>query len=432
MKKIYLSESEIPNKWYNIQADLNTPLDPPLDPETNEPMKPEKLAAIFPNALLEQEMSTERWISIPEEVMEIYSIYRPAPLVRADILEKKLGTPAKIYFKYEGVSPAGSHKVNTAIPQVYYNAKEGIKRLTTETGAGQWGTSLAFASQKFGIETVVYMVKVSFEQKPYRRTAIETWGGSVFASPSTKTKSGKQILEQYPDSPGSLGIAISEAVEEALQRDDTNYSLGSVLNHVILHQTVIGLEAKKQFEKINSYPDIIIGCVGGGSNFGGIAAPFVQDILSGDKKNTKFIAVEPASCPTLTEGKYEYDFGDTMGFTPQLKMYTLGHDFVPLAIHSGGLRYHGMAPIVSKLYNEKLIDAVAVHQTSVFEAAKLFAQTEGILPAPESSHAIRVAIDEAIKCKETGEEKVILFNLSGHGFLDLTAYRAFLDGKLKD
>ncbi len=431
MKKILLEEREIPKQWYNILSDLSSPLDPPLDPETKEPIDPSKLLLLFPEALLEQEMSQERWIDIPEEVLEIYNIWRPTPLIRALRLEKYLQTPAKIFYKYEGVSPAGSHKPNTAVAQAYYNAKEGIKRLTTETGAGQWGSSLAFACQFFGIELIVYMVKVSCEQKPYRKILMETWGAKVIPSPSPHTETGKKILEKDPDNPGSLGIAISEAVEEAVKREDTHYSLGSVLNHVLLHQTIIGLEAKKQFEKIDSYPDVVIGAAGGGSNFAGLALPFVMDKINGEK-NPRFIAVEPVSCPSLTQGKYEYDFGDTAGMTPLMKMHTLGHDFIPPSIHAGGLRYHGMAPVISKLYEEGLIEAAAVPQTEIFKAAVEFANTEGIVPAPESAHAVKVAIDEARKCKESGEEKVILFNLSGHGLLDLTAYQQYLEGKLID
>ncbi len=430
MKKIQLADFEMPKQWYNVLADLPTPLEPPLDPETNQPMNPEKLKALFPEALIEQEMSTERWIDIPPEVLDIYAVWRPTPLIRAVFLEEFLDTPAKIYYKYEGISPAGSHKPNTAVAQAYYNAKEGIKRLTTETGAGQWGSSLSFATQYFDIETIVYMVRVSYEQKPYRRILMETWGGKVIPSPSPYTEAGKRILEQDPDSPGSLGIAISEAVEEALKRDDTHYALGSVLNHVLLHQTVIGLEALKQFEKIEQYPDVVIASSGGGSNFGGLALPFIKDKLDGSKPDTKFIAVEPASCPSLTQGKYDYDFGDTIGLTPLMKMYTLGHDFVPPSIHAGGLRYHGMSPIISKLYHDGFIDAVAVAQEEIFKAAVDFARTEGIVPAPESAHSIKTAIDEALKCRETGEEKVILFNLSGHGLLDLSAYDMYLHGKL--
>ncbi|NPA51794.1 MAG: TrpB-like pyridoxal phosphate-dependent enzyme [Aquificae bacterium] len=432
MKKITLEDNEIPKQWYNVLPDLPTPLEPPIDPQTNQPMSPEKLLALFPKALIEQEMSQERWIDIPPEILDIYTIWRPTPLIRAIYLEEFLDTPAKIFYKYEGISPPGSHKPNTAVAQAYYNAKEGTKRITTETGAGQWGSSLAFATQYFGIETIVYMVKVSYHQKPYRRVLMETWKAKVIPSPSPYTKSGRKILEQDPDNPGSLGIAISEAVEEALEREDTHYSLGSVLNHVLLHQTVIGLEAKKQFAKIKHYPDIVIGSAGGGSNFGGLALPFLLDRFSGANDCTRFIAVEPASCPTLTEGEYKYDFGDTVGLTPLLKMHTLGHDFIPPSIHAGGLRYHGMAPIISNLYKNGLIEAVAVPQTSVFKAAVDFARTEGIVPAPESAHAVKVAIDEAMRCRETGEEKVILFNLSGHGLLDLSAYQQFLEGKLKD
>ncbi|ACO04123.1 MAG TPA: TrpB-like pyridoxal phosphate-dependent enzyme [Persephonella sp.] len=431
MKKILLEDHEIPKQWYNILPDLPSPLEPPLDPQTNQPMSPEKLKALFPEALIEQEVSDKRWIDIPPEVLDIYSIWRPTPLIRADRLEEFLDTPAKIYYKYEGVSPAGSHKPNTAVAQAYYNAKEGVKRLTTETGAGQWGSSLAFAGQYFGIEIKVYMVKVSYHQKPYRRVLMETWGAKVIPSPSPYTETGKRILEEDPDNPGSLGIAISEAVEEALSREDTHYSLGSVLNHVLLHQTVIGLEAKKQLEKVGQYPDIVIGSAGGGSNFAGLSLPFVMDKLEGSK-NPRFIAVEPSSCPTLTKGRYEYDFGDTAGMTPLMKMHTLGHDFIPPSIHAGGLRYHGMAPIISKLYEEKIIEAVAVPQTAIFKAAVDFARTEGIIPAPESAHAVRAAIDEALRCRETGEEKVILFNLSGHGLLDLSAYQQYLEGKLTD
>jgi tryptophan synthase beta chain len=432
MRFNHLSLADMPSKWYNIQADLPTPLEPPMDPATNAPMDPSKLARIFPHSLLEQEMTAQRWIEIPDEVKDIYSVWRCTPLIRADKLEKMLGTPAKIYYKHEGTSPSGSHKPNTAAAQAYYNAKAGVKRLTTETGAGQWGCSLAFAAQYFGIETVIYMVKVSYEQKPYRRVLMQTWGGTVHPSPSALTKSGREALKNMPDSPGSLGIAISEAVEEALERDDTNYALGSVLNHVMLHQTIIGLEAKKQLENEGIYPDVVIASAGGGSNFAGIAFPFIADTLDGSRKGTKFIAVEPTSCPSLTKGKYEYDFGDIAGLTPMMKMYTLGHDFIPPGIHAGGLRYHGMSPIVSKLYDEKIITAVAVTQTDVFKAAVDFVKTEGIIPAPESAHTIKAVIDEALACKESGEEKVILFNLSGHGFLDLGAYDAYLQGKLTD
>jgi len=433
MKKIYLPDSEMPKQWYNIMADLPTPMAPPLDPSTNQPMAPEKLAVLFPHSLLEQEMSQKRWIDIPEEILEIYNLWRTTPLIRAERLEKFLDTPAKIYFKYEGVSPAGSHKPNTAVAQAYYNAKEGIKKLTTETGAGQWGSSLCFAAQYFGIDVVVYMVKVSYEGKPYRRVLMETWGGKVYASPSNNTKSGRDILAKDPNNPGSLGIAISEAVEEALASNGTtHYSLGSVLNHVMIHQSIIGLEAKKQFEMIGEYPDVVVASAGGGSNFAGLAFPFLADKISGKKKNLKCLAIEPASCPSLTQGKYEYDFGDTVGFTPLLKMHTLGHNFMPPSIHAGGLRYHGMSPMVSNVFESKLMEAQAVAQTEVFKAGVNFARTEGIIPAPEACHSIAGAIREALECKKTKEKKIILFNLSGHGFLDLGSYQSYLEGKLVD
>ncbi len=428
--KIILSEREIPRKWYNIMADMPNLPKPPLHPATLKPVGPDDLSAIFPMALIEQEVTTERWIDIPEEVLEIYALWRPSPMYRAYRLEKVLNTPARIYYKYEGVSPAGSHKPNTSIPQAYYNKKAGIKRIATETGAGQWGSAMALAGSLFGIEVTVYMVKVSYNQKPYRRIAMETWGATVYPSPSTVTMAGKKILEADPENPGSLGIAISEAVEDAATHDDTNYALGSVLNHVLLHQTIIGLEAKKQFELINDYPDIIIGSCGGGSNLGGISFPFLQDKING--KQLRVIAVEPTSCPTLTKGEFRYDFGDTAGLTPLLMMYTLGHDFVPPGIHAGGLRYHADAPLVCQLYHDGLIEAVACGQTSVFSAAITFAKSEGIIPAPESAHAIKIAIDEAIRCKEEGKARTILFNLSGHGYLDLAAYADYLSGKLED
>lgn len=429
-RKIFLEEKEMPTAYYNIQADLPRPLDPPLHPATGKPIGPEDLSAIFPMALIKQEVSRERYIEIPEEVQEAYLTYRPTPLIRALNLEKALDTPAEIYYKYEGVSPAGSHKPNTAIPQAYYNKQAGIKRLATETGAGQWGSALALACNQFGLECKVYMVRVSFEQKPYRRSMIHTWGAEVVASPSRDTNAGRMILEKDPNSPGSLGIAISEAVEDAATRDDTNYSLGSVLNHVLLHQTVIGQEAAKQLEKIDAYPDIVIGCVGGGSNFGGIALPFIKDRLHG--KTIRAVAVEPASCPTLTKGEFRYDFGDTAKMTPLLPMYTLGHNFMPPSIHAGGLRYHGMAPILSRLYQDGVIEARSYQQLEVFEAAVLFARTEGIIPAPESAHAIRAAIDEAKKAKLEGKKKVILFNLSGHGHFDMGAYDAYFAGRLEN
>ncbi|HHV62603.1 MAG TPA: TrpB-like pyridoxal phosphate-dependent enzyme [Firmicutes bacterium] len=428
--KILLEEKEMPRKWYNIVADMPTRPGPPLNPKTMKPAAPEDLSPIFPISLIEQEVSDQRWIDIPEEVLEVYALWRPTPVFRAHRLEKALGTPARIYYKYEGVSPAGSHKPNTAVPQAYYNKKEGIKRLSTETGAGQWGTALALACNFFGLECTVYMVKVSFEQKPYRKSMIRAYGADVVASPSDRTMTGRRIRAEAPDSPGSLGIAISEAVEDAASHDDTNYSLGSVLNHVLLHQTIIGLEAKAQMAKVNDYPDIVIGCVGGGSNFAGLSFPFLQDKING--KDIRVIAVEPTACPTLTKGIYAYDYGDTAGFTPLMPMYTLGHSFVPAGIHAGGLRYHGASPLVSQLYRDGLIEAQAYGQVGVFEAACLFAKSEGIIPAPESSHAIKAVIEEARRCKEAGEAKTILFNLSGHGLLDLGAYDSYFAGKLED
>jgi len=432
VRKYILPEGEIPKRWLNIVPLLPEPLEPPLDPETKEPISPEKLSVIFPEPLIEQEVSDKEWIDIPEEVLNILSLWRPTPLHRAKNLEEYLQTPAKIFYKNESVSPPGSHKPNTAVAQAYYNKISGVRRLTTETGAGQWGSALSFATQFFDIECRVYMVRVSYEQKPYRRILMETWKGEVIPSPSPNTNAGRQFYEKDPNHPGSLGIAISEAIEEAATREDTKYSLGSVLNHVLLHQTVIGLEAKRQMEEAGFYPDVVIGAVGGGSNFAGLSFPFMADKLRGDKPNLKVLAVEPSACPTLTKGEYRYDFGDTVGLTPLIKMYTLGHDFVPPPIHAGGLRYHGDAPLVCKLYDLGYIDAVAYKQTEVFEAALTFARTEGIVPAPESSHAIKAAIDEALRCKETGEEKVILFNLSGHGYFDLSAYDKYLRGELED
>jgi len=429
-RKILLSESDIPRNWYNIAPDLPRPLDPPLNPKTRQPIGPDDLTAIFPMGLIEQEVSTERWIRIPDEVMDIYTMWRPTPMYRAHALESALKTPAQIYYKYEGTSPPGSHKPNTAVAQAYYNKREGVKRLATETGAGQWGSALAFACRLFGMDCTVYMVRVSYEQKPNRGSMMETWGAKVIPSPSNLTNSGRAILEKSPNSPGSLGIAISEAVEDAATHDDTNYSLGSVLNHVLLHQTVIGQECKKQFEKVGCLPNIIVGCCGGGSNLSGLAFPFVPDKLGG--KDIRIIAVEPTSCPTLTEGRYDYDFGDTAGLTPLLKMYTLGHDFVPSPIHAGGLRYHGDAPLISLLVKEGIVEAVACRQIEVFDAAVLFARTEGIIPAPESAHAVKVAIDEAKKCAQTKEKKVILIGLSGHGYFDLMAYDEYFAGNLKD
>jgi tryptophan synthase beta chain len=428
--KIVLTDKEIPKKWYNIMADMPNLPKPPLHPVTKQPAGPDDLSAIFPMALIEQEVSRERWIDIPEDVLKIYSLWRPSPLYRAHRLEEALGTPAKIYYKYEGVSPGGSHKPNTSIPQAFYNKQAGMKRIATETGAGQWGSALALAGSLFGIDITVYMVKVSYSQKPYRRIAMETWDATVYASPSDKTQAGKKILESDPDCAGSLGISISEAVEDAATHNDTNYSLGSVLNHVLLHQTVIGQEAKKQFDIAGDYPDIIIGCCGGGSNLAGISFPFIQDKING--KDLRVIAVEPASCPTLTKGEFRYDFGDTVGLTPLLMMYTLGHDFIPPGIHAGGLRYHADAPLICQLYHDKLIEAKSYPQTTVFDAAVQFSKAEGIIPAPETAHAIRATIDEALLCKEEGKEKTILFNLSGHGYLDLQAYADYIDGKLKD
>ncbi len=427
-KKIVLRDDEMPRQWYNIAPDIPNGLKPPLDPETNEPMGPEKLAAVFPMGLLEQEMSSERFIDIPEEVQEIYKIWRPSPLVRATGLEKALGTKAKIFFKNEGVSPVGSHKPNSAVPQAYYNMKEGVKRLSTETGAGQWGSALAFATSKFGIECKVYMVRISFDQKPYRKSMMQMYGASIVASPSEDTNTGRQILAEHPDTPGSLGIAISEALEDAATRDDTKYALGSVLNHVCMHQSIIGLEAKKQMEIAGEYPDVIIGCCGGGSNFAGIAAAFVPDYLEGKKIN--FIGVEPASCPSLTMGKLAYDFGDVAQMTPLLYMYTLGHDFIPPGIHAGGLRYHGMSPMLSALVRENIVHPMKVHQLECFEAGALFAKTEGIIPAPETCHAIRAAIIEATQ--DLNDPKIILFNFSGHGLIDMASYDKFYAGELHD
>jgi len=431
--KITLSDSEIPEYYLNISYYLKKYLgklpDPPLNPVTKQPVGPQDLAVLFPMELIKQEVSLEEKIGIPEEVRELYKLYRPTPLIRAFRLEKFLDTPAHIYYKYEGVSPTGAHKPNTAIAQAYYNKKEGIKTLATETGAGQWGSALALATNFFNMKLVVFMVKVSFDQKPFRKTVMETYGAKVFASPSTETEFGKKILKENPDHPGSLGIAISEGLETVVKNKGYKYSLGSVLNFVLLHQTIIGLEAKKQMEKAEEYPDIVIGCVGGGSNFAGIAFPFMVDKLSG-KKKTRYIGVEPVSCPSLTKGKYKYDFGDTAQMTPLLKMYTLGCGFIPSPIHAGGLRYHGMAPLISFLYEEKLMEAVAYEQNPVFQAGVDFAKAEGIIPAPESSHAIKAAIDEAIKCKKEGKKKVILFNLSGHGLLDLNGYDKFLHNQL--
>jgi tryptophan synthase beta chain len=429
--KYLLTENQMPTAWYNIQADLPVPLPPILNPGTRQPISPADLAPLFPMSLIEQEVSQERWIEIPDQVQSIYRQWRPTPLYRARRLEQALDTPAKIYYKYEGVSPAGSHKPNTAVAQAYYNKQAGIKRLITETGAGQWGSSLAFAGALFGLEVLVYMVKVSYDQKPYRRALMETYGAKVVASPSTETQAGRSILATHPNSTGSLGIAISEAVEIAAQDEQSNYALGSVLNHVLLHQTVIGQEALVQMEMAGDYPDLVIGCTGGGSNFAGIAFPFLGAKLRGDR-DIEIIAVEPAACPTLTRGKYAYDFGDTAHLTPLMKMHTLGSTFVPEGIHAGGLRYHGMAPLMSHIVALGLAQARSESQLGCFAAGLTFARAEGILPAPEANHAVKAAIDEALKCKESGESKVILFNLCGHGHFDMQAYMDYQAGKLVD
>ena len=427
-RQFNLDQKDIPTQWYNIAADLGEPPPPPLHPGTKQPVGPDDLAPLFPMALIEQEVSSQRWIPIPEEVLDVLSIWRPTPLYRATRWEKALGTPAKIFYKWEGVSPVGSHKPNTAVAQAYYNKKEGVKRLATETGAGQWGSALSMACCFFGLECTVYMVKISYQQKPDRRVMMQTYGATIYPSPSDKTGFGRKMLAQDPDCPGSLGIAISEALEDAVGAPDVKYSLGSVLNHVLLHQTVIGQEAKKQMQMAGCYPDVVIGCVGGGSNYAGLAFPFVADRLAG--KNVRFVAVEPTACPTVTKGRYEYDFGDTAQMTPLLKMYTLGSDFIPPPIHAGGLRYHGMAPLISLLTAKGHIQAKAYDQLGVFDAAMSFARAEGIISAPESAHAIKAVMDEALKAKEEGKERVILFNHSGHGLLDLGAYDAYLSGKL--
>ncbi len=430
--KILLSEEDIPRKWYNVLADFKTPMDPGINPATMEPLKPSDLEAIFAKELIRQEMSSERFIPIPEEVRDIYRLWRPTPMYRARRLEEKLKTPVQIYYKYEGVSPAGSHKANSSIPQAYYNMKQGLERISTETGAGQWGSALALATTFFDLECTVYMVKVSYEQKPYRRILMETWGAECLPSPTDRTEAGRKMREMYPGSSGSLGMAISEAVEDAATHENTNYCLGSVLNHVLLHQTVIGEEARKQFELIDAYPDAVYGCVGGGSNFPGLALPFVRDKLSGKKPELDVVACEPEACPTLTKGLFAYDFGDTARLTPIRKRHTLGHDFVPAPIHAGGLRYHGDAPILSKLVADNYVRAEAFHQNEVFEAATLFARTEGILIAPESAHALRAVVNEALRCKESGEAKKILFIVSGHGHFDLSSYDKYNRGELVD
>ncbi|MCK4322887.1 MAG: TrpB-like pyridoxal phosphate-dependent enzyme [Armatimonadetes bacterium] len=428
--KIILPESEMPQRWYNINPDLPAPLSPPLNPETGQPIGPEDLAPIFPMELIKQEVSMEPWIEIPDDLLRIYKLWRPSPLYRAHRLEEYLGTPARIYYKNESFSPAGSHKPNTAVAQAYYNKQEGVRRICTETGAGQWGSGLALGGALFDIDITVYMVKCSYEQKPYRRMLMEAWGAECFPSPTDKTNSGRAILEKDPDSPGSLGIAISEAVEDAATHDDAKYSLGSVLNHVLLHQTIVGLELKKQLAMVDEKLDTIVGCVGGGSNFAGQCFPFVKDKLDG--QDIDIIATEPTACPTLTRAPFRYDFGDTAQLTPLLKMYTLGHTFVPPPIHAGGLRYHGDAPLMCLLVNQGVIEARAFHQNEVFEAAITFARTEGSLPAPETAHAVKASIDEALKCKETGEEKCIVIAYSGHGFFDLGAYDVYLSGELVD
>jgi tryptophan synthase beta chain len=430
--KYLLTEDDIAKDWYNIAPDLPSPLPPPLHPGTLQPIGPEDLAPLFPMEVIKQEVTQERWVAIPDEVRDVYRLWRPTPLYRAHRLEQALGLPerVRIFYKYEGTSPSGSHKPNTAVPQAFYNREEGVKRIATETGAGQWGSSLAMACQMFGIELKVFMVKISYAQKPYRRALMETWGATCVPSPSMDTNAGRAILAQDPESTGSLGIAISEAVEDAATRDDTKYALGSVLNHVLMHQTVIGQEALKQLEMADAWPDVVIGCTGGGSNFAGLVLPFIRHKLDG--KAIRIIGAEPAACPSLTKGVYTYDFGDTSKLTPLVKMHTLGHGFVPAGIHAGGLRYHGMAPLVSHLLELGLIEAEAVMQTAAFEAAVQFARTEGILPAPEPTHAIKLTIDRALQAKEAGEERTILFGLSGHGHFDLAAYDSYLSGSIQD
>ncbi len=427
---INLDPEKMPQRWYNLQADLPTAPPPPLHPQTKKPVGPEDLAAIFPMELIKQEVSRERFIEIPADVLDVYRLWRPTPLVRARRLEEALETPARIYFKNESVSPPGSHKPNTAVAQAYFNKKEGVERLATETGAGQWGSALAFATNLFKMACTVYMVKVSYEQKPFRRSLIQIWNATIYPSPSTQTEYGRKVLEQDPSSPGSLGIAISEAIEDTVTHPGTKYSLGSVLNHVLLHQTIIGLEAQEQLKSVGESPDVVIGCVGGGSNFAGLSFPFVREKLQG--KELKIVAVEPTASPSMTRGVYAYDFGDTAGMTPLMKMHTLGHDFIPPGIHAGGLRYHGMAPLVSLLAKEKIIDVASIPQLESFEAGVLFARTQGIVPAPETNHAIAQVVREAKACRETGEEKVILFNFSGHGHFDLVAYDEYLEGKLRN
>ncbi len=428
--KVILRDDEIPRQWYNIQADMPTPLSPPLNPATGQPIDPEDLGKVFPMNLVEQEMDQNRWIDIPEEILEKLLLWRPSPLQRAVGLEKALQTPAKIFYKNEGVSPAGSHKPNSAIAQAYYNKEFGIRRLTTETGAGQWGSALSFAAQQFGLELKVYMVRVSFEQKPFRKLMMQTWGANCVPSPTRDTATGRAVLEEYPDTPGSLGIAISEAIEDAVSSENTRYSLGSVLNFVCLHQTIIGLEAQKQMEKIGAYPDVVIGCIGGGSNFAGLAAPYIRDKIQG--REIRVIGAEPTACPTLTKGPYAYDFGDLAKTTPLLPMHTLGHDFIPAPMHAGGLRYHGMAPLVSRLCQDKLVEGAALNQLDCYAAGMLWARTEGFIPAPETTHAIAAGIEEAKKAKEEGRERVILIGWSGHGLMDLKGYEAYINGELSN
>jgi tryptophan synthase beta chain len=429
--KIILPESEMPTHWYNIVPDLPTPPPPVLHPGTHQPVGPDDLAPLFPMDLILQEVTTERFVEIPEEVLEVYRMWRPSPLYRAHGMEKLIGGPARIYYKYEGVSPVGSHKPNTAVPQAFYNAKAGVRKLATETGAGQWGSALAFACAIFGLECEVYQVRASYDQKPYRKALIETYGATIYPSPSTNTQYGRKVLEEDPDTPGSLGIAISEAVEVAATHDDVKYSLGSVLNHVLMHQTIIGEEALKQMAMVEETPDVVIGCTGGGSNFSGLVFPFIREKLAG-KMDPVIRAVEPAAAPSLTKGSYQYDFGDTAGMTPLVKMHTLGHDFIPDPIHAGGLRYHGMAPLVSHLKEEGLIEAEALNQTETFSKAVAFSRAEGIIPGPEPTHAVASAMIEAEKARENGEEKVILFNLCGHGHFDMASYQAFFNGELVD
>ena len=429
-RRIVLSEQEMPRQWYNIMAEVPERPQPPLHPGTRQPVGPDDLAPLFPMALIEQEVSSDKWIPIPEEVLEVYRLWRPTPLIRAEGLEQALGTPARIFYKYEGVSPAGSHKPNTSVAQAYYNAKEGVKRLSTETGAGQWGSALAYACRRFDLECQVYMVRVSHDSKPYRRSMMRAWGAEVTPSPSDSSAAGRAVLETHPESPGSLGIAISEAVEDAASREDTKYALGSVLNHVLLHQTIIGMEAMIALDHAGVFPDVVIGCTGGGSNFAGLAFPFLGQKIGG--RALRVVAAEPAACPSLTRGELRYDFGDASGMTPLLPMHTLGHGFVPPSIHAGGLRYHGMAPLVSQLVASGLVEPVAYRQRECFDAGVLFARTEGIIPAPEANHAVRAAVMEAERCKREGAAETILFNLCGHGHFDMAAYDAYFDGKLED